>query len=128
MKVNAETTALAIGDIIDAWEDGSLSRNPEYQRGEAWSVTQQKLLIDSILRGYPLPRFYFHRQTGTKGLLGASPVDRFEIIDGQQRIIAMHEFKNNNWSLFDMGVATSRRVKIAQNQGTFRFREPAGDG
>ena len=30
--------------------------------------------------------------------------------------------------LKDMGVATSRRVKIAQNQGTFRFREPAGDG
>ncbi|HXW80137.1 MAG TPA: DUF262 domain-containing protein [Acidimicrobiales bacterium] len=102
MQVNPGTDKLAIRDILDAWVDGNLSRNPEYQRGDAWSVSQQKLLIDSILRGYPLPRFYFHRLTGLKGLLGASPVERFEIIDGQQRIIAMYEFRNNNWSLFDM--------------------------
>jgi uncharacterized protein with ParB-like and HNH nuclease domain len=34
--------------------------NPEYQRGAVWRRTQQKKLLDSVLRGYPLPLIYFH--------------------------------------------------------------------
>lgn len=102
MHINQETSTLPIITVLDAWTDGSLSRNPEYQRGEAWSVSQQKLLIDSILRGYPLPRFYFYRQAQGRGLLGGTGPDRFEIIDGQQRIIAMQEFQSSNWSLYSM--------------------------
>jgi hypothetical protein len=34
--------------------------NDEYQRGAVWTLRQEKLLIDSIMRGYPIPQFYFH--------------------------------------------------------------------
>jgi len=43
MQVNLGTTTVSIRDIVDAWVNGSLSRNPEYQRGESWSVSQQEL-------------------------------------------------------------------------------------
>ena len=100
MEVDKSTTSLAIGDIADAWKNRTLRPNQEYQRGEAWTLAQQKLLIDSILRGYPLPRFYFHKKTSAS-LLGAQETT-FDVIDGQQRIIAIAEFTNDNWNLFAM--------------------------
>jgi hypothetical protein len=100
MDVSSDVTTLPVSRIIDSWSDRTLRPNEEYQRGEAWSVSQQKLLIDSILRGYPLPRFYFHRKA-KEGLLGTS-AETFDIIDGQQRIIAMAEFRADHWNLLDM--------------------------
>ncbi len=99
MDIAKTPASLSIEAITEAWKNRSLRPNEEYQRGEAWSVSQQKLLIDSILRGYPLPRFYFHKKT-SKGLLGGSE-STFDIIDGQQRIIAMAEFVSDHWNLFD---------------------------
>ena len=49
-----------IGQVIDWQEKGLLRINSEYQRGAVWSLRQEKLLIDSILRKYPIPQFYFH--------------------------------------------------------------------
>jgi hypothetical protein len=100
MEIAPEVVTLPIGNIIQSWENRTLHPNEEYQRGESWSLSQQKLLIDSVLRGYPLPRFYFHSKT-KEGLLGGSEAT-FDIIDGQQRIIAMSEFKAGHWALFDM--------------------------
>jgi hypothetical protein len=100
MEISVQTTALPIGNIIKSWDDRTLHPNQEYQRGEAWSLSQQKLLIDSVLRGYPLPRFYFHEKS-KEGLLGSTEVT-YDIIDGQQRINAMAEFRADHWNLFDM--------------------------
>lgn len=57
------------------------------------------MLVDSILRGYPLPRFYFHQKKAKDPLGNESVV--LEVIDGQQRIIALTNFRNDNWPLFD---------------------------
>jgi len=32
---------------------------PEWQRGDVWNMERQQQLIDSILRGWKLPKFYF---------------------------------------------------------------------
>jgi len=72
--------------------------NDEYQRGSVWNQRQEKLLIDSILRGYPIPQFYFHFiKTEADGLTSES----YEVIDGQQRLNAIYGFINNGFRLFD---------------------------
>src|SRR5437868_8292302 len=75
-----------------------LAANPEYQRGAVWTATQQKKLIDSILRGYPLPVIYLHH---IKKGVGSYTRDDFEIIDGQQRINAINAFREGAFELFD---------------------------
>jgi hypothetical protein len=50
---------LPLTNVVEGWKRRSIRPNPEYQRGRAWSLDQRRLLIDSALRGYPLPRFYF---------------------------------------------------------------------
>ena len=86
--------------------DKQLFVNHEYQRGDnAWSQPQQKMLIDSILRGFHLPVFYFHLKE-TKGKAGTNAY--FDIVDGQQRMTAIEEFCSSDMRLLDPRAANSR--------------------
>jgi hypothetical protein len=89
---------IKIKDILE-WKKGNILRvNPEYQRGAVWKEAQQKKLVDSVMRGYPLPLIYLHHKKQTIG--GISRED-FEIIDGQQRINALYYFGEGAIKLFD---------------------------
>ncbi len=92
------TAHYPIQKFLDLREHQMLIVNPEYQRGEVWSPTQKKKLIDSVLRGYPLPVIYLHRLRQQVGDLVSH---RLEVIDGQQRLNAIHEFFIGAFPLFD---------------------------
>ena len=87
-----------VAELLDLRRNHMLTANPEYQRGEVWTVTQQKKLIDSIMREYPLPLIYLHHIQRT---VAGAQRDDFEIIDGQQRINALHYFAEGAYKLFD---------------------------
>ncbi len=50
----------SVESLVELRRNGMIRANPEYQRGEVWSALQKKKLIDSVLRGYPLPVIYLH--------------------------------------------------------------------
>ena len=88
----------SIESLLTLLQNNMLAANPEYQRGEVWSEPQKKKLIDSVLRGYPLPVIYLHHiQRDVDGMRR----DDLEIIDGQQRIGAIHAFREGAFRLFD---------------------------
>jgi hypothetical protein len=62
---------------------------PQYQRTSVWSLSKKKLLIDSMLRGYDLPKFYLRATPN-------DPLYEYEITDGQQRIRAIWEFMSTD--------------------------------
>lgn len=97
--MNNKLTGFTVDEVTSHWSSRTISVNMEYQRGAVWTLLQQKVLIDSVLRGYPLPRFYFHRKTG-RDLLG-NEANSFEIIDGQQRIRALAAYRADQWPLLD---------------------------
>lgn len=68
-----------------------IDTQPDYQRPAVWSLSQKQLLVDTILRGYDVPKLYW-RQTGK------SP-DTYEVVDGQQRIRAIWEFHEGKYAL-----------------------------
>ena len=87
-----------INDLLDLFRNGMMKANPEYQRGAVWNPGQKKKLIDSVMRGYPLPLIYLHHiQRQVAGMQR----DDLEIIDGQQRINALYEFSEGAYPLFD---------------------------
>ena len=96
--MKTEPEDLKVRDVLDLKSQQMLVVNSEYRRGVVWTRTQQKKLVDSVLRGYPIPLIYFHHiQQEAAGLRG----ERFEVIDGQQRINAPHEFHEGAFKLFD---------------------------
>jgi hypothetical protein len=68
---------------------------PEWQRGEVWDTAKKQQLIDSILRGWRLPKFYFV----------LIEEDEYEVVDGQQRLSAIYEFFANELALSSKSAA-----------------------
>jgi Protein of unknown function DUF262/HNH endonuclease len=91
-------TPHALKDLVYAWETAQLRRNPEYQRGAAWSLPQKQALIDSAFRKYPLPPLLLEKVTSTKGLGGETSA-KYEVVDGQQRLLALYEFYADGFPL-----------------------------
>jgi len=64
---------------------------PDWQRQEVWDRAKKQQLIDSILRGWRLPKFYF--------LKVSDDPEQYEVVDGQQRLAAIFEFFDNQLPL-----------------------------
>jgi len=96
MKAKSQT--MKVGELVELHKFGMLKANPEYQRGIVWSTAQKKKLIDSVLRGYPLPRIYLHHISMT---IAGMKSEGLEVIDGQQRINALSDFWQGAFKLFD---------------------------
>jgi len=96
VEIKSET--ITIRDLLALKKGSMLTVNPEYQRAAVWSDGQQKKLIDSVLRSYPLPLFYFHHK---KKAIAGMQSESLEIIDGQQRINALYRFGESAFKLFD---------------------------
>lgn len=98
----------SVWDLFHLTKEGFFRVNSEYQRGAVWQLHHKKMLIDSILRGYPIPQFYFHKKSKVSSGPEQMRQDLLEVIDGQQRLDAIKDFMNDAYSLFDP--KTTRRT------------------
>lgn len=81
---------LPVGTICN-WRE-RVDLTPDYQRSPAWTQKQKQLLIDSILRGYDIPKMYWRSVQRDDGI-------KHEVIDGQQRLRAIFEFSADEFAL-----------------------------
>lgn len=71
---------------------GRINTDAEYQRGTVWSDPQQQLLIDSILRGFDLPKIFLRKlPEGSEKL--------FDVVDGVQRLTSIWRFFADQYPL-----------------------------
>ncbi|NEM99769.1 DUF262 domain-containing protein, partial [Pontibacter burrus] len=88
MKIKVETWTL--NDLVNA--QGKINPKPQYQRTSVWQPPKKKLLIDSILRGYDIPKFYLRKTPNDL-------IFNYEVTDGQQRMRAIWEFIEGKFTL-----------------------------
>ena len=74
---------------------GRLNIRPAFQREFVYNEKQQKAVIDTVVKGFPLNTMYWvHNED-----------DTFELLDGQQRTLSICEFVEGNFSMeFRKGV------------------------
>ena len=77
-----------------------INPKPPFQRGVAWGDKHKYLLIDSILRGYDIPKIYLNVVSPGKYIHGFD----YEVADGQQRLRAIVQFREDG---FPLGAASS---------------------
>ncbi|MFO7968054.1 MAG: DUF262 domain-containing protein [Archaeoglobaceae archaeon] len=81
----------SIVSILNHWDRGNYDVDNTYQRPPgAWTDKQEQYLIDSVLRGLPVPTFFIHIKNGKRW-----------IVDGQHRLIAFKKFFKNDLELND---------------------------
>lgn len=72
--------------------------NPPYQRAaDIWPREKKQLLIDSILNGFDIPKFYLHDFYPGKSINGKNY--RYAIIDGKQRLDSLWGFIDGEFPL-----------------------------
>ena len=75
---------------------GKLTIQPEYQRNYIYADgagKKEAAVIESLLKGYPLGLIYFNKVGD----------DKFEVLDGQQRITSIGRFVTNKFPIMDNG-------------------------
>lgn len=75
---------------------GKLTIQPEYQRNYIYAESggkREAAVIESLLKGYPLGLIYFTKVAK----------DKFEVLDGQQRITSIGRFVTNKFAIMDNG-------------------------
>lgn len=90
---------------------GRLTIQPEYQRNYIYADGKKDVaVIASLLKGYPLGLIYFNKVDTNK----------FEVLDGQQRITSFGRFVTNKFAILDengmqqyfSGIAVDKQAKI----------------
>ena len=72
--------------------NGKLTIQPEYQRNYIYADGKKDVaVIESILKGYPIGLIYFNK-------VGK---DKFEVLDGQQRITSIGRYVKGNFGILD---------------------------
>jgi len=80
--------------------------NHDYQRSaKVWPPAARSFLIETLLLGYPMPKLSLFQNTDVKTRKTIK-----EIVDGQQRSIAIHDFYHDKF-------ATSRKAELAAAAG-----------
>lgn len=75
--------------LVRRIDNGDIDLQPDFQRQEVWSRTKKRKLIDTILRNWSIPPIHLvSTQDGT-----------LEVLDGQQRLTAVRDFFNNEFSI-----------------------------
>ena len=91
---------------------GQLTIQPEYQRNYIYADGKKDVaVIDSILKGYPLGLIYFVKVAD----------DKFEVLDGQQRITSFGRYVTNKFAIHENGkpqyfdgIAADKQQKIME--------------
>jgi hypothetical protein len=101
-------TEITVADICDGFVynqlegkglyglGGKLTIQPEYQRNYIYADdggNKEAAVIHSLLKGYPLGLIYFNKVAE----------DKFEVLDGQQRITSIGRFVTNKFAIMDNG-------------------------
>jgi len=81
MPIEPDHTSYKVLDFLKWQRDGTLILRPPFQRKAVWRPALKSSLIDSLLRGYPVPALFLQDRSDA-----ASFERRLIVVDGQQRL------------------------------------------
>lgn len=95
LRIERKSNTMTISSLNEGRTLDKFNLDPAYQRKSVWSVEQQSLLIDSILKNIPIPPIFLRENIDKKGKTS------FEVIDGKQRLNSIFKFIDNELTTID---------------------------
>ncbi|MCH8309768.1 MAG: DUF262 domain-containing protein, partial [Chloroflexi bacterium] len=83
-----------INDLVGWADRNELVLSPSFQRRQIWTRQGKSYLIDSIVRGMPIPQFFIREIVHTRERRTVR-----EVVDGQQRISTILDFVAGKFSI-----------------------------
>lgn len=91
-RFDSKTSDLTPKAVSDWVTEKVIDLGPDFQRRDRWDNPRRSKLIESILLGIPIPPVY----------LSSEPNQAYSVIDGKQRITAIHKFIQNDLTLTNL--------------------------
>ncbi len=76
-----DSRAYSIHDFVEWEKQNTLELNPAFQRKPVWSEKAKSYLMDTILRGKPIPKVFLRQKINVSTKTAVR-----EVVDGQQRL------------------------------------------
>jgi uncharacterized protein with ParB-like and HNH nuclease domain len=89
--VTFSRTNIRIAELLKLYKQKELILQPKFQRRSCWEEKARSYLIDTIVKGYPMPKIFLRKIVSPKTNLMA-----YEVVDGQQRLQAIIDYHNDN--------------------------------
>jgi hypothetical protein len=86
-----DTTVYSINDVLYWFRKNEIELQPKFQRREVWTEKAQSYLIDTIIRGKPIPKIFIRQKIDLQ-----TKTTMREVVDGQQRLKAIHLYLEDN--------------------------------
>ena len=105
--MDVSITQFTVADFCKALSQNEIRVNHDYQRSsQVWPKAARSFLIETILLGYPMPKLYLHQITDVKSKRTIK-----EIVDGQQRSMAILAFYSNELSMVSSALPSNAAGK-----------------
>lgn len=82
-----DSRTYSINDFVEWDKAGQLQLNPNFQRRAVWTDTAKSFLMDTILRGKPIPKIFIRQKINV-----STKTSIREVVDGQQRLRTILSF------------------------------------
>jgi hypothetical protein len=89
---NFDTRVYSVADFLEWNESGLLNLSPDFQRRAVWTEKGKSYLIDTLLRGKPIPKLIL-----TQELKGGRNLRI--VVDGQQRLRSIIEYVSGHFKI-----------------------------
>ena len=105
---------LTIADLMARYDNGVLNLSPAFQRKSVWRDRDRSLLVESLLRGFPIPAiFLYQRNEGGRVC--------YDVIDGKQRLETILRFMGSMRGAFTVKASLPGFEGVQQiNAGTLK--------
>jgi len=89
-----DSRTYSINDFIEWDKTGQLELNPKFQRRPVWTDKAKSFLIDTILRGKPIPKVFIRQKINV-----STKTSVREVVDGQQRLRTILSFIKDGFTV-----------------------------
>jgi len=91
---NFDSRTNSIQDFVEYEKQKALVLNPAFQRRAVWNEKAKSYLIDTILRGKPIPKIFMRQQINA-----STKTSIREVVDGQQRLRTILSYINDGFKV-----------------------------
>jgi len=87
-----DSRTYSINDFVEWHKAKQLELNPRFQRRPVWSDKAKSYLLDTILRGKPIPKIFIRQKINV-----STKTSIRDVVDGQQRLRAILSYINDGF-------------------------------
>lgn len=91
---NFDGRTYSINDFLEWHDKGQLELSPKFQRRSVWTDKARSYLMDTIVRGKPIPKIFIRQKINPQTRASVR-----EVVDGQQRLRTIISFVHDGFQM-----------------------------